>query len=207
MPAIELKTQLERKKMKYEFVDDDTVTAHDGTILRRIRARIDIPRIGLRPHHVLAGDLGGYLDRFDNLDADEDNPAWVGGLARCYGNACVFERAQMWDESLAYGDAHIFGSASMSGKSMVFDMANLSQMCHAYDNAKIFGEARIGGLSRIYGNATIGGRAKVDGDAQVFGSAVIVGRVHIGGSAMIGGNTRMDGDQQVIDGDGDRHPR
>ena len=193
--------------MKYKLLDDDTLTLRDGTILRRIRALIDIPASGLRPL-VKAGDLGGYLEDFGNLDADEDNVAWVGSGAWCWGRACVFERAQMLGNSRAWDDVHLFGSAVLSDYAVAFEMANLSQQCHVYGRARIYGEARIGGLARVYEGAVIGERAVIAGDAHVFGEVVVAGRAHIGGQARLGGTQVILGDRVIMDADGgDKYPR
>ena len=76
---------------KYELTNE-TKTLADGTVLHRIRALRDIPR-----HGVKAGDLGGLIEKENNLSQDGD--AWISDDARVSGNACVF------------GDAYISGDA------------------------------------------------------------------------------------------------
>ena len=84
---------------KYELLTNDTVKSWDGRTLFRIRALV---AIGL---HVAAGDLGGYIEKQENLQVSGD--AWVYGNARVYGNAQVS------------GDARVYGDASFGWLSKV----------------------------------------------------------------------------------------
>ena len=65
---------------KYELLKNDTITAPNGKTLYRIKALIDF---GV----VLAGSLGGYIEKEDNLT--HTGNAWVYGDARVYGDAQV----------------------------------------------------------------------------------------------------------------------
>lgn len=78
---------------KYELTDD-TITV-GGRILHRIKALKSFS-------DVEEGDLGGYVEKEDNLD--HSGEAWVSGDARVYGNARV------------YGDARVYGNAWVSGE-------------------------------------------------------------------------------------------
>lgn len=66
------------KMKKYEFVDEVKVAF--GITLRRIRALISFS-------DVKAGDLGGFIEKEDNLPQSGD--AWVYGDAQVCGNAWV----------------------------------------------------------------------------------------------------------------------
>lgn len=78
---------------KYELTDD-TITV-GGRILHRIKALKSFS-------DVEEGDLGGYVEKEDNLD--HSGEAWVSGNARVYGNAWV------------YGNARVYGDARVSGE-------------------------------------------------------------------------------------------
>lgn len=69
------------KKMskKYELVVDDTITFW-GWKLFRIRALISFGSVD-------AGELGGYIQKEENLSQEDD--AWVSGDAKVWGNAEV----------------------------------------------------------------------------------------------------------------------
>ncbi|HEM5313507.1 TPA: polymer-forming cytoskeletal protein, partial [Streptococcus suis] len=62
---------------KYELVLDDTISFW-GWKLFRIRALISFGSVE-------AGDLGGYIEKEDNLS--HDGNAWVYGDAKVWGNA------------------------------------------------------------------------------------------------------------------------
>ena len=94
---------------------------------------------------VKEGELGGYVEKEENLDHDGD--AWVSGNAEVYGNARV------------YGDAWVSGNAEVYGNARV------------YGNAWVYGNAEVYGNARVYGNAWVSGDAEVSGDAWVSGDA------------------------------------
>ena len=71
-----------KAKKKYELTDETMVVG--GITLHRIRALVAIAVIG-----VAAGDLGGWIEREDNLSQVSGN-AWVYGNARVYGDAQVY---------------------------------------------------------------------------------------------------------------------
>ena len=96
---------------KYELLIDDTIDVF-GVKLFRIKALISFGK-------VKKGDLGGYLEKEDNLS--HYGNAWVFGNARVYGNAEVFGNTRV------YGNAEVFGNAKVS------------------DNAKVFGNAKVSG--------------------------------------------------------------
>nr|DAF59574.1 MAG TPA: Putative transferase, nesg, ydcK, Structural Genomics.38A [Siphoviridae sp. ctmIh35] len=58
---------------------------------------------------VKEGELGGYLEKEENLDHDGD--AWVYGDARVYGNAWVSGDAQVPGDAQVYGNAWVSGDA------------------------------------------------------------------------------------------------
>ena len=80
------------KARKYELTDQHYPSA---PWLRRIRALVDIPRVGVR-----AGDLGGWVESEGCLAQSGD--AWVSGDARVSGDAWVS------------GDARVSGNARVS---------------------------------------------------------------------------------------------
>ena len=91
-----------------------------GVKLFRIRALQDF-------RDVKAGDLGGYIEKEENLS--QYDYCWVYGNARVYGNAMV------------YGNARVYGNAE------VYDYTRV------YGNAEVYGNARVYGNAEVYGNA------------------------------------------------------
>ena len=70
--------------MNYELTDE--TIEHTGTTLHRIRALVDMPI-----HDVKAGDLGGFIEKFENLQEN----AWVSGNAKVYDDAVVSGNARV----------------------------------------------------------------------------------------------------------------
>ena len=66
---------------KYELTNETNL--YSNITLYRIKALVDIPRYG-----VVAGDLGGWIEKEDNLSQDGD--AWVCGNAQVYDSARVY---------------------------------------------------------------------------------------------------------------------
>ena len=73
--------------MKKFELTSEFITNVFGTKLFRIRALVEFG-------NVKAGDLGGYIEKEENLDQDGDaevyGNAWVYGNAKVYGNARVY---------------------------------------------------------------------------------------------------------------------
>ena len=91
--------------MKYELVKEDTVIVRTlcGEIkLYRIRALKDFS-------DVKKGDLGGYIEKEENLS--HDGNCWV------YDNSKVFDNARVCDSAI------IRGNAVVGGKVVVIDNA------------------------------------------------------------------------------------
>ena len=86
---------MKKFKLTSEFIVDIS-----GVKLFRIKALIEFG-------NVKAGDLGGYIEKEENLSHMGD--AWVSDDARISGNAQVFGNA--W----VSGDAQVFGDARVSG--------------------------------------------------------------------------------------------
>ena len=82
---------------------------------------------------VTAGDLGGYIEKEENLS--HDGTAWVYGNARVSGDAWVYGNARVSGDARVYGNAWVYG------------------------NACVYGDAWVSGDARVYGNAWVSGDA------------------------------------------------
>ena len=122
---------------KYELTDDSITFM--GRKLFRIRAIRSF-------NDVAAGDLGGYIEKEENLS--HDNDAWISDNARIYGNARISDKARI------YGDARISGNARISDKA------------HISGNARICGNACIFGNTCSYDNISISDNAHISDDAD-----------------------------------------
>ena len=124
--------------MKKFELTSEFITNIFGTKLFRIKALCEFG-------NVKAGELGGFLEKEENLSNDGD--AWVSGNAEVSGDAEVSGNA--W----VYGDAWVFGNARVSGNARVFDNARVSGNARVSDNAEVSGNAWVFGNAEVSGNA------------------------------------------------------
>ena len=101
--------------MKKFELTSEFVTNIFGTKLFRIKALVEFG-------DVEAGELGGYVEKEENLDHDGD--AWVCGNARVYGDARVCGNARVYGDAEVYGDAWVCGNAEVCGNARVYDNAD-----------------------------------------------------------------------------------
>ena len=118
--------------MKKFELTSEFITNILGTKLFRIKALMEFG-------NVKAGDLGGYIEKEENLDHDGD--AWVYGNAWVYGDAWVYGNAEVYGNAWVYGDAEVYGNAWVYGDAWV------------YGNAWVYGDAWVCGDAEVYGNA------------------------------------------------------
>ena len=114
---------------KFELTSE--TKAFFGKTLYRIRALISFGDVS-------AGDLGGFVEKEENLD--QSGNAWVYGNARVSGNACVSGNA--W----VSGNARVYGNACVSGNAWV------------YGNARVDGDARVDKIGAIFWVGAVGSR-------------------------------------------------
>ena len=131
---------------KYELLSDDTITAHDGSALYRIRALRDFGG-------VKAGELGGYVAGEHNLS--HEGTSWVADDALVYGDAFVSNDALVYGDARVFGDALVYGDARVFGDALVYDDALV------YGNARVYGDALVSGNAQVSGNALSGSRVSV----------------------------------------------
>lgn len=96
---------------------------YKGRTLYQIQARKSFA-------HVSKGDLGGYIEKEDNLS--HKGNAWVSE------NAMIFDQAKIVDNAWISDSAKVYGHAEVSGY------------------ARIYGESEVCGDAQIGGNAEIG---------------------------------------------------
>lgn len=154
------------KDKKYELVKEDKKTFTDGGTIYRIRALKDF-------EDVKTGELGGYIEKEDNLS--QEGNCWV------YSNARVFDNAQVYGNAKIYGEAQVFENAKVQGKAQI------------YDNTKVYGNAQVSGNAKIYDNAQIYGTVKISD------SAVVCEKAEIGGYTELYHYDYIDGSIKMID--------
>ena len=94
---------------KYEFTGETKDFC--GVELHRIRALKDFG-------DVAAGDLGGWIEKEENLS--HDGGCWVSGNARVSGNAQVSGDAWVSGDARVYGDAQVAGDAEIKAPKDTF---------------------------------------------------------------------------------------
>ena len=155
---------------KYELTTNFKIDA-SGIKMYQIKALKDFG-------DVKKGDLGGYIEREENLS--QDGNSWVAGSALVSGSAKVSGNALICGSVLISGSAKILGNALVCG------------------NAKVSGNALVSGSAKILGNALVCGSAEVSENALVSGSAKILGNARISWCAKICNNA----DYAIIQGFG-----
>ena len=93
---------------KYELTTNTKV--FDGKTLYQIRALVSFGTVN-------AGDLGGYIEKEDNLS--QAGTAWVSDNARVSGNAWMWGDARVSGNAWVWGDAWVCGNARVSGTAWV----------------------------------------------------------------------------------------
>jgi len=148
---------------KYELTNE-TMEFPDNIIFYRIRALRDFG-------DVKKGDLGGYIEKEDNLSHDGD--CWVYGNATVIGDARVYENARIFGNADIHGNARVYGNAQVHGYTDVFGNARV------YGNAEVYGDADVYGDALVCGCADVSGNARVCGNAQVFDDILVSGNDRI----------------------------
>ena len=82
---------------------------------------------------VREGDLGGYIEKEENLS--HDGNAWI------YGNAKVCGDAQVYGNAKVYGNAQVYGNAKVCGNAQVYGDAEVCGDAQVYGNAQVYGDA------------------------------------------------------------------
>ena len=92
---------------------------------------------------VLEGDLGGYIEREENLSHDGNcwvyDEAWVTGAARVVHDAQVRDIARVFGNAIIYGHAKILQESTVSGNARVSGYA------------RIFGQVHLRGSVHVHG--------------------------------------------------------
>ena len=82
---------------------------------------------------VKAGDLGGYIEKEENLS--HDGNAWV------FDNSCVLCNAYVFDNARVYDNALIYDNAWVSDDALVSGNARISGNAWVSDDALVSGDA------------------------------------------------------------------
>lgn len=147
--------------------------------LHRIRALVEIDS------DVHAGDLGGYVESYENLGDTVplgNTRAWVYDGAICCGSGFVSQSGKLRDSAIVCGKALVSGSAVVREKAIIEDYAVVVA-------GEVYGQARLSGNAAIFQNPESKYVPKISGNARVMGS--------IGGRVVIDGNTVVTPGQEI----------
>lgn len=157
---------------KYQILrDDEHKIEYEGKTLYRIQALRDINT------RVKSGDVGGYIQNYDNLS--QVNDCWVGGNAKVMGNARVVGNALVDNEAI------VKDNACIANDGMVLDEARILSSARILDDAMVKDNAQVSGFSRVTNSAVVGGNAKIFGSPTIRDSANVHGHAKISGTAVI----------------------
>ena len=195
------------KDKKYELVKEDKKTFTDGGTIYRIRALKDF-------EDVKTGELGGYIEKEDNLSQEGNcwvySNAQVFGEAEVYGNAKVYHNAKVYGNAKVYEDAEIYNNAGICGNAQIYGEAKVYVYADVFGDAQVFENAQVQGKAQIYDNTKVYGNAQVSGNAQIYGEAEVFGDVKVYGKAKIydkveiftdieiGGETEVKGNEKIF---------
>ena len=153
---------------KYEITD---ISHEKYPFLHRIRALRDIGK------EVKAGDLGGFVEREDNLSFEPGDDAWA------------------FDDSIIAGDGYVDKNTVLQVRAVVCDHGYASHGSTLFGDVRVEDDAYIRGAT-LFGSARASGQSMVlvspdapdcaptlSGECCVYGK--VTGRVHLLGSAVV----------------------
>lgn len=153
---------------KYELTNE--IVNYFGRTLHRIKAIRDFS-------DVKAGDLGGFVEKEDNLSHEGD--CWV------YYNAFVYDNAKICDNARVCNNAIISDNALISDYSTIYDNAIITGNAKIYDHARVNRDAKISENAKICGLCWITDNIYISGNAVIKNNVLVSGRGEIYGNAII----------------------
>jgi hypothetical protein len=146
-----LQAVLEGKSLGQSSLDDKLVHEFEGVLFSRRQLHED--RLCVKLFDGTIQTLrrhcngGGWVPLVQDASRGPfvADSAYVGPYAMVYGNACVRDRAELW------------------------------QNARVFENARVFDEARMANSVRVYGKAAVFGKADLYGDVHVRGSSQVFG--------------------------------
>ena len=141
------------KNPKYEIIHDDSIEIGDNNRkVYRVKALKNFTTFALDEDgkvyakHIEAGDLGGYIEKEENLS--QFDKAWVDVDAVVFSAAVVYGDAYVGPYSMIGGRARIYGSAK------TYDAA-IGGTVQAFGHAKIFRHPKISGKIILRDHAVV----------------------------------------------------
>lgn len=146
---------------KYQIIrDDEHKIEYEGKTLYRIQALRDVST------RVKAGDMGGYIENYDNLS--QVNECWVGGNAQVFDLAVVRDSANVYGYAKVSGRAHIRDYAEVHD-AVVKDNALIMDHSEISDDSVIGTDVIVCGISHIRGKSVIISTSYEDKNIRIMG--------------------------------------
>lgn len=139
--------------------------------------------------NVKAGNLGGYIEKEENLS--HDGNAWVYDSALVYDNAKVFDNAEVYSNAWVHDSAKVYDNAQISGNARILNNALIYDDTRVFDDAWVYGNAQVYCDTHVYGNAKVFDNAEVFGEARVFGDAQIYDNTCVFDNAQVFGDAHV----------------
>jgi len=160
---------------KYKFTGKEK-KGKGGVILKEI--------ISTKNFGKITEDIkGGWIEGEHNLS--HEGNSWVHQRAAVYGNARVYDDAQVMQNVLIYGNAQIFENAYVYHGCWIRDDVKI------YGNSSICGKCDITDKVEVFDNARVGGHALIKDLAVICEDAQVFGLVTIQGASIIKGECEI----------------
>lgn len=156
---------------KYELTNETII--YFGHTLHRIKAIRDFSNVN-------AGDLGGYIEKEDNLS--HEGNCWIDNNAIICDNARISKNAKVYDNAIVSNNALVSDYGIVYGNAIIIDNTKIYEHARV-NNAKISENTNICGLSYVSDNSYISGNAVIKGNTTIFGRAEIFGNAIISDSS------------------------
>lgn len=145
------------RSQKYQMTNEtfQIQTGSKPITLHRIKALQDMTwhHPYEKPYHVKKGDLGGFIEKLENLDTDL--------------NCWVAENAMVFGEAVVKGNALVRGQASISGYAVISGSALVRDLVIVKDFATVTGSAVVYEAITIEDETIVRNDVYVSGDERV----------------------------------------
>ena len=159
---------------RYQILSDDYKKIGSRT-LYRIRAQKSFVNKATN-NPVEKGELGGYIEGYENLDCNSFSTAWV------------FPNCHVYDVGYVGDDAAIMNGVLLSGNSVVRQNASVYGKCIIDAYSVLSGDSKVVGESGLDTGGIKCLHSLVAGDAILYGE-ILIRYTNVSCSCMIGGKS------------------